>query len=140
MRLCFCPAWRLKVPYRSLQLLLKNPQDWSGRLIIYASNLLLVHIYIYQSINVLQHIIASIHKVLPHTHKYIANNLGYSGWCQTRYRNTSPYSFAANLKTGPVIYRKGYLGLDRYDSEQSRTEQHSGCILRRILVWLMDPF
>lgn len=49
-------------------------------------------------------------------------------------------AFAANLKTGPVISTKGYLGLDRYDSEASRTEQHAGCILKRILVWLMDPF
>lgn len=64
----------------------------------------------------------------------------YSGCCPTKHGITAPYSFAANLKTGPMIYSKGYLGLDTYDSEQSRTEQHAGCILERILVWLMDPF
>lgn len=61
-------------------------------------------------------------------------------WCPTRQRIIAPYGFAANLKTGPVIYTKGYLGSERYDSVQSRTEQHAGCILKRILVWLMDPF
>lgn len=92
--------------------------------------------------------IASIHKDLPHTKsKYIANSLGkcvYVVWWlvsnKAQKYTVAPYSFAANLKTGPVIYSKGYLGLDRYDSEHSRTEQHAGCILRRILVWLMDPF
>lgn len=64
----------------------------------------------------------------------------YSGWCLARHRIIAPHSFAANSKTCPMIYTKGYLGLDRYDSEQSRTEQHAGCILKRILVWLMDPF
>lgn len=50
------------------------------------------------------------------------------------------FSFAANLKTGRVIHSKGYLGLDECDSDQSRTEQHTGCILVGLIVWLMDPF
>lgn len=81
--------------------------------------------------------IACIHKKkLPH----IKRCEWYSGWCPTRQRIIAPYRFAANLKTGPVIYTKGYLGLDRYVCVQSRTEQHTGFILKRILVWLMDPF
>lgn len=41
--------------------------------------------------------------------------------------------------TGFVIYTKGHLWLDKYDSKQNRREQCTGCILERILVWLMDP-
>lgn len=43
------------------------------------------------------------------------------------------------MKIDPVTHTKGYLGLDRYTSEQSRSEEQAGCILLRIAVVLMDP-
>lgn len=63
----------------------------------------------------------------------------YCGSCPRRHRIMVLYIFAENMKTDPMIYSKGYLGLDRYNSEQSKTEQRAGCILLRIAVWLMDP-